>query len=148
MHKERATQRMIPRGPVRFQGLYRPSTGITQARFELVFNRNHPEKTTLDAGIVSDLIAGKSKSTKSIAYSDRQTPWGVTAPSARLAGWCRDKRDSCHGFFGSQMRPRHAIRQTVGAPSDPRYGCAIIRGGECQWVKPFTHPCDVALTVR
>jgi hypothetical protein len=36
--------------------------------------------------------AVKSDPTKRLAFSDRPTPRGVTAPSARLAGWCRDKR--------------------------------------------------------
>lgn len=47
-HKERASQRMFPRGPVSFQRLYRRSAGITQARFELAFDREHPEKTALE----------------------------------------------------------------------------------------------------
>tara|TARA_R100001086_G_scaffold180400_8_gene100216 strand:- start:1111 stop:1449 length:339 start_codon:yes stop_codon:yes gene_type:complete len=82
---------MIPRGPVRVQSLFRPSTGKTQARFELVFNRNHPEKTTL----VTDArrrYAAKSRSTKSITLSQGVETIGVEPLPLRLVNWQCDIR--------------------------------------------------------
>lgn len=99
MHKLRASRRYIPTGPVSLQRLYMRSAGIMQARFELAFRRDVSEKTALDAGIVSDLIAGKSKSTKSLTFSQEVETMGVTRPSMRLVA-CQFGYTTleCHGW--------------------------------------------------
>lgn len=47
------------------------------------------------------------------------------------------------------MRPRQAGRPTVGAPNDPRYGCAVNMPESASGLIRFTpprFPCGVALT--
>lgn len=71
--------------------------------------------------------AVKSNPTKSLAPSDRAETVGVTRPLQSLAGWrCRYTRLMPRPSFDGQMRPRQTNRSTVGAPADPRYGCAVI----------------------
>lgn len=53
--------------------------------------------------------AAKSDPTKRLAFSDRPTPRGLTAPPVRLAGWFRNKRASMPRLLlWKSMRPRQA----------------------------------------
>lgn len=120
MHKKRASRRYIPTGPVSVQRLYTRSVGIMQARFELAFRRDVSEKTALDAGIVSDTLAGKSKSTKSLTLSQGVDDMGVTRSLQSLSGWrCRYTR------FSATMRPRQGFSQRWGPRLIPVIGCAV-----------------------
>ena len=74
--------------------------GKSKHGFNWRFHRTYPEKIALDAGIVSDLIAGKSKSTKSLTFSQEVDIVGVFYPSGTfrtprsLAGWQGDIRSN------------------------------------------------------
>jgi len=80
------------------------------------------------ARVRAELIPAKSKSTKSVVLSQGTETVGVTRPLQSLAVLAMQIYAlKCHGCHcGSQMRPRQAGRPSVGAPSDPRYGCAVI----------------------
>lgn len=105
-HKERASQRMFPRGPDSFQRPYRRSAGITQARFELAFDREHPEKTALVLGC-APTVAAKSRSTKSIILSQGMETIGVEPLPPRLVNWQSDIRASVSQY---QCGPRANTR--------------------------------------
>lgn len=121
---------MFPRGPVSFQRPYRRSAGITQARFELAFDREHPEKTALVLGC-APTVAAKSRSTKSIILSQGMDIVGVSpAPVLSLA----DGPDDILHLMSRNRRPRPAgTPQKVGTPAGLRYRACKVNTIECQW---------------
>ena len=107
---------MSSRRPVGMQAPYTAIDRITQDRFELAFDRTHPEKTALDCDARRH-FAAKSRSTKSLTLSQGVETIGVEPLPPRLVNWQSDIRASV-----SQSLMRTARKYSAGTREGPPYG--------------------------
>jgi hypothetical protein len=113
--------------PPRFaQRLYSCAFRSTQdpvCRFDLT--ALHPKRPS-GAKMRAELIPAKSDPTKSVVSSQETETVGVTRPLQSLAVLAMQIYAlNATAPLRGQMRPRQANRPSVGAPADPRYGCAV-----------------------
>jgi hypothetical protein len=124
MHKGWA-EALDENAPARFEGLfYTAFNTVTQAQVRIgAIPLIRKAALGIDA---RRRYAAKSHPTKSVVSSQETETVGVTRPLQSLAVLAMQIYAlNATAPLRGQMRPRQANRPSVGAPADPRYGCAV-----------------------